>query len=85
MSAPLPTAKLGKNGPQVTRLGLGAMGLSAFYGAPKPDEERLAFLDKAYEAGEHFWDSAAMYGDNEELIGKWFSEYHDCHRYCLLG
>jgi len=72
MSTTLPTAKLGKNGPQVTRLGYGAMGLSAFYGAPKPDEERFALLDKAYEAGEHFWDSAAMYGDNEELIGRWF-------------
>lgn len=74
MSDTLPTAKLGKNGPQVTRVGFGAMGLSAFYGKPKSDEERLAFLDKVYEAGETFWDSAAMYGDSEELIGRWFSE-----------
>jgi aryl-alcohol dehydrogenase-like predicted oxidoreductase len=73
MPVALPTAKLGKEGPQVTRLGYGAMGLSAFYGSPKPDEERFDFLDKAYEAGEHFWDSAAMYGDSEELLGKWFS------------
>lgn len=53
----LPTAKLGKSGPEVPRLGLGLMGLSAFYGTIKPDSERLAFLDTAYELGETFWDS----------------------------
>ncbi|KAK3072394.1 hypothetical protein LTR53_006887 [Teratosphaeriaceae sp. CCFEE 6253] len=68
----LPTAKLGKNGPHVTRMGYGAMGLSAFYGAPKPDEERFKVLDKCYEAGELFWDSADMYMDNEDLLGNWF-------------
>uniref|UniRef100_A0A0D6R4I7 NADP-dependent oxidoreductase domain-containing protein n=1 Tax=Araucaria cunninghamii TaxID=56994 RepID=A0A0D6R4I7_ARACU len=71
-SAQLPTRKLGKNGPQVTALGFGLMGLSAFYGAAKPDEERYAVLDHAYQAGELNWDSADMYGDNEDLLGKWF-------------
>jgi hypothetical protein len=33
------------------------MGLSSAHGVPKPDEERLAFLDKAYEMGETFWDT----------------------------
>jgi hypothetical protein len=55
--APLPTRPLGKNGPQVPRLGFGTMGLSVFYGPAKPDAERLALLDKAYELGETFWDS----------------------------
>ncbi|KAF2635980.1 putative aldo-keto reductase [Massarina eburnea CBS 473.64] len=68
----LPIALLGKNGPQVPRLGLGLMGLSAAYGATKPDSERLAFLDAAYEMGERNWDSADVYGDSEELLGKWF-------------
>lgn len=68
----LPTAKLGKNGPEVTRMGFGLMGLSAFYGAPKPDEERFKVLDKCYELGELFWDSADMYNDSEDLLGKWF-------------
>lgn len=77
-STQLPTAKLGKNGPQVTRLGYGAMGLSAFYGEPKPDSERFAILDKAYASGEWFWDTAALYGDNEELIGKWLSMFPHC-------
>lgn len=35
------------------------MGLSAFYGKPKPDEERFAVLDKAYAIGELFWDTGA--------------------------
>ncbi|KAJ4294496.1 hypothetical protein N0V90_008187 [Kalmusia sp. IMI 367209] len=48
------------------------MGLSVFYGKPKPDSERLALLDAAYELGERFWDTADMYGDNEDLLGKWF-------------
>lgn len=56
----LPTAKLGKNGPEVNRIGYGLMGLSAFYGTPKPDEERNALLDKLYKDGELFWDSADM-------------------------
>ncbi|USP76767.1 uncharacterized protein yc1106_04041 [Curvularia clavata] len=68
----IPTAPLGRNGPQVNRLGFGLMGLSAFYGPTKPDAERLALLDHAYELGERFWDSADIYGDNEDLIGKWF-------------
>lgn len=68
----LPTRKLGKNGPEVTALGFGAMGLSAFYGAPESDEERFKVLDRAYELGERNWDSADVYMDNEDLIGKWF-------------
>jgi len=68
----LPTRKLGKNGPDVTALGFGTMGLSVFYGPVGSDEERLDFLDKVYETGCTNWDSADMYGDSEELIGKWF-------------
>lgn len=67
----LPKASLGRDGPQVNRLGFGLMGLSVFYGAPKPDPERLALLDRAHELGERFWDTAELYGDNEELVGKW--------------
>ncbi len=47
------------------------MGLSAFYGATEPDEERFKVLDRAYELGQTFWDSADIYGDSEDLIGKW--------------
>ncbi|KIW88656.1 uncharacterized protein Z519_10702 [Cladophialophora bantiana CBS 173.52] len=72
MAPELPTRKLGKNGPEVTALGFGLMGLSAYYGKPKPDEERYAMLDHVYEAGERFWDSADIYADNEDLLGRWF-------------
>ncbi|PPJ52318.1 hypothetical protein CBER1_10646 [Cercospora berteroae] len=70
----LPTAKLGKNGPHVTRIGYGTMGLSAFYGKPKPDNERFAVLDKVYEDGDLFWDTADMYDDSEDLLGAWFKK-----------
>ncbi|GAB7361551.1 hypothetical protein MBLNU230_g1604t1 [Neophaeotheca triangularis] len=68
----LPTRKLGKNGPEVTAIGYGTMGLSAFYGAKKPDEERFKVLDKCYNDGELFWDTADMYMDSEDLLGNWF-------------
>jgi aryl-alcohol dehydrogenase-like predicted oxidoreductase len=48
--------------------------VTAFYGTPPSDEERLKFLDRAYELGCTHWDSAAMYGDNEELLGRWFEQ-----------
>ena len=72
MPAQLPTRQLGTDGPHVTALGFGAMGLSAFYGKTESDEERLKFLDRVYELGETNWDSADMYADSEDLIGKWF-------------
>ena len=46
--------------------------MKAFYGTPLPDDERFAFLDRALDLGCTHWDSAALYGDSEELLGKWF-------------
>lgn len=74
MPPQLPTRKLGKNGPEVTALGFGLMGLSAFYGTPKPDEERFAMLDHVYNAGVLFWDSADAYQDSEDMLGRWFKQ-----------
>ena len=73
----IPTRRLGKNGPQVAALGFGAMGLSlsAFYGTPISDEERFKVLDRAIELGSTFIDSADIYGDNEDLLGKYFKKY----------
>jgi aryl-alcohol dehydrogenase-like predicted oxidoreductase len=48
---------LGKNGPQVPRMGLGLMNGSGIYGLPLPDEERFALLDRAYELGQTMWDT----------------------------
>lgn len=66
----LPARKIGST--DVSCIGFGTMGLSAFYGPPKPDEERFKVLDAAYESGCTFWDTSDIYGDSEELIGKWF-------------
>jgi hypothetical protein len=74
MAGQIPTRKLGKNGPEVTALGWGAMGLSAFYGKPKPDKERYAVLDHVFNSGCRNWDSSDIYGDSEELLGRWFKK-----------
>ncbi|KAI9793530.1 MAG: hypothetical protein M1816_007963 [Peltula sp. TS41687] len=70
--SPLPTRQLGKDGPQVTSLGLGLMGISIAYGKVDSDEERFKVLDRAYELGVTNWDTADAYGDCEDLVGKWF-------------
>jgi aryl-alcohol dehydrogenase-like predicted oxidoreductase len=74
MAPKLPTRQLGKNGPQVTALGYGAMGLSAYYAPAAPDEERLKFLDYVYNSGILSWDTSDVYGDSENLLGKWFTK-----------
>ncbi|KAF8529426.1 Aldo/keto reductase [Gautieria morchelliformis] len=66
---PYPIRKIGNT--DVSAVGWGAMGISAFYGAPLPDEE---LLDRAFELGITNWDSADVYADSEELIGKWFAK-----------
>jgi len=55
-------------------IGYGGMGLSIAYGAVGTDEERLKVLDAVYESGCTFWDTADIYGDNEDLIGKWLKK-----------
>ncbi|KAI9829120.1 MAG: hypothetical protein M1832_000143 [Thelocarpon impressellum] len=72
MPSELPLRHLGRDGPLIPVPGFGAMGLSAFYGAAEADEERFKVLDRAYELGQRHWDTADIYGDSEELIGKWF-------------
>lgn len=73
MAPKLPTRQLGKDGPQVTTLGFGTMGLSAYYAPAAPDEERLQFLDYVHNSGIVNWDTSDVYGDSELLLGKWFA------------
>ncbi|KAI9290682.1 aryl alcohol dehydrogenase, partial [Neoconidiobolus thromboides FSU 785] len=54
----LPTRQLGKNGPQVSSIGLGCMGMSAFYGTTN-EQENLETLNKAIDLGCTFWDTSA--------------------------
>ncbi len=63
--------KLGSQGAIVSRMGLGCMGMSEFYGEPN-DEESAATILRALDLGINLLDTADMYGfgDNEQLIGK---------------
>ena len=61
---------LGSCGLSVSRVGLGCMGMSEFYGKTN-DQQNLRVLDKAFDLGCTFWDTADMYGpfENEKLLG----------------
>src|SRR5580698_9338335 len=67
--------KLGKNGPQVSALGLGCMGMSFAYG-PTDEAESLQVLRRYLELGGNFLDTAEIYGPytNEELLGRFLRE-----------
>ncbi|HVU17571.1 MAG TPA: aldo/keto reductase [Candidatus Didemnitutus sp.] len=58
---------LGKNGPKVSALGLGCMGMSEFYG-PRDETESLATLNHALDRGVNFLDTADMYGSGQNEI-----------------
>ncbi|XP_077243441.1 putative aldo-keto reductase 2 [Tasmannia lanceolata] len=64
--------KLGSQGLEVSAQGLGCMGMSAFYGKPKPEPDMIALIQHAVESGVTFLDTSDFYGPftNEILIGK---------------
>ena len=64
--------KLGINGPEVSMMGLGCMGMSFGYGTPGDKTEMIALIRKAVESGITFFDTAEVYGPftNEELVGE---------------
>src|SRR6476660_1370423 len=70
--------KLGANGPEVSAIGLGCMGMSEFYGSGS-DDESIATIHHAIDRGVTFLDTADMYGvgKNEELVGRAIRDRRD--------
>jgi aryl-alcohol dehydrogenase-like predicted oxidoreductase len=70
--------KLGTQGLTVSALGLGCMGMSAFYG-PRDESESVATLHRALDLGVNFFDTSDVYGPhtNEELVGRALKPHRD--------
>ena len=73
------TRRLGKAGPEVSAIGLGCMGMAAFYGQGLEETEATTVIHRALELGVNFLDTAEMYGPhiNEIQIGKALADRRD--------
>jgi len=66
------TRKLGRNGPEVSAIGLGCMGMAAFYGQASDEAAATGVIHHALDLGVTLFDTAEMYGPhtNEIQVGK---------------
>ncbi len=70
---------LGTSDLTVSAIGLGCMGMTHAYGAPKDKKEMISLIHSAIEKGVTFFDTAEVYGpyNNEELVGEALQPYRD--------
>ncbi len=73
------TRKLGRGGPEVSAIGLGCMGMAAFYGQASDEAQATAVIHRALDLGVTFLDTAEMYGPhtNEIQLGKALADRRD--------
>ncbi|MEI9689321.1 General stress protein 69 [Phytobacter ursingii] len=70
--------RLGSQGLQVSEMGLGCMGMDHGYGHSVEMKERMKLVDKAIELGCNLFDTAPIYGfENEELLGIALKKYRE--------
>jgi aryl-alcohol dehydrogenase-like predicted oxidoreductase len=71
--------RLGNSNLEVSAVGLGCMGMSFSYGAPKDKKEMVELLHAAVDRGVTFFDTAEVYGPftNEELVGEALAPHRD--------
>jgi aryl-alcohol dehydrogenase-like predicted oxidoreductase len=73
------TRTLGRSGPEVSAIGLGCMGMAAFYGQASDETQATAVIHRALDLGLTFFDTAEMYGPhtNEIQVGKALADRRD--------
>ncbi|WP_369816523.1 aldo/keto reductase [Brevundimonas sp. Root1423] len=73
------TRTLGRSGPEVSAIGLGCMGMAAFYGQASDEGQATAVIHRALDLGVTFLDTAEMYGPhtNEIQVGKALADRRD--------
>lgn len=73
------TRTLGRSGPEVSAIGLGCMGMAAFYGQASDEGQATAVIHRALDLGVTFFDTAEMYGPhtNEIQVGKALADRRD--------
>jgi aryl-alcohol dehydrogenase-like predicted oxidoreductase len=70
--------KLGSSGLEVSAIGYGAMGLSHGYGPATDKQQAIALVRAAFERGVTFFDTAQIYGaENEEIVGEALAPFRD--------